>query len=372
MRWSLKLGKVFDINLTIHWTFLILIGWIFIQYYRQENDPYQALLGVLFIMGIFVCVTLHELGHALTAKRFNISTKGITLFPIGGVAQLEKMPDKPAQELWVAFAGPLVNLGIALVLWILLELFNGIPDSLDVEALEHLDGMGFWFNLFLANIILAVFNLIPAFPMDGGRVLRALLSYRFDRGKATRIAASIGQLMAILFVFLGFLGNIWLIFIGVFIYLGAGGEASFETTRSALEGYKVEDVIMHKYTVLSPDEPLEKVVTYLLDSQEKEFIVMTADQVLGILTMEDLIKGLSAFGAESPVSKVMRKDFLILHPKMNLQEVYQKIMTHKCSVAPVVHEGNLLGIIDKENIRELILINKIGTSLKAQSAISNP
>ncbi len=370
MRWSLKLGKVFDINLAIHWTFLILIGWIFIQYYRQNNDPYQALLGVLFIIGIFVCVTLHELGHALTAKRFDIQTKGITLFPIGGIAQLERMPEKPGQELWVAFAGPLVNVGIAFLLWILLVLFNGIPTTVDVDTLQNLGGMGFWFNLFLANVILAVFNLIPAFPMDGGRVLRALLSYRFDRGKATRIAASIGQLLAIFFVFLGFIGNIWLIFIGVFIYLGAGGEASFETSKSALEGYKVRDIIMRKYSTLSPEDPLRSAVSLLLDSQEKEFIVVSFGEVRGVLTMEDLIKGLSEFGAESPVSNVMKKDFLLLHPDMLLQEVYQKLMTHKCAVAPVIQDGQLLGIIDKENIRELILISKIGKSSKVKTGFS--
>lgn len=356
MKWSLNLGKVAGIKLSVHWTFIILIGWIFIMHYQMGHDTQQALMGVVFILALFVCVTLHELGHALTAKRFNIITKSITLLPIGGLAQMEKLPEKPVQELWVALAGPAVNVVLAILTYFYLSASNSIPPLINMEHMQNLEGSGFWFNLFLANIVLAVFNLIPAFPMDGGRVLRALLAFRFDRSKATRIAAGIGQFLAILFIFFGFFSNIWLVFIGVFIYLGAGAEAVHESTKSALSGHTVKDVLMQQFTRLLPEDTLGKVVQLLLNSQEQEYIVEENNKVVGILTRKELIKGLSEYGKESPVSNAMRKDHLVLHPDMPLQEVYQKLMANGCSVAPVLENGKLIGIVDRENINELLLV----------------
>lgn len=357
MKWSLNLGKVAGIKLSVHWTFIILIGWIFFAHYRMGHDTQQALMGVVFILGLFVCVTLHELGHALTAKRFNIVTRSITLLPIGGLAQMEKMPEKPAQELWVAIAGPLVNVVIAIVLYVYLSATESIPPLINMEHMQ-LEGSAFWFNLLLANVVLAIFNLIPAFPMDGGRVLRALLAFKFDRAKATRIAAGIGQFLAILFVFFGFFSNIWLVFIGVFIYLGAGAEAAFEATKSILTGHTVRDVLMKQYTRLQPQESLEKVVQLLLNGQEQEFIITENNQVTGVLTRKELIAGLAEYGKQSPIANVMRKDFLTLSPDMPLQEVYQKLMVNGCSVAPVMDAGQLAGIVDRENINELIMVKE--------------
>jgi len=357
MKWSLHLGKIAGIKLSVHWTFIILIGWIFFAHYRMGHDTQQALMGVVFILALFVCVTLHELGHALTAKRFNIVTRSITLLPIGGLAQMEKLPEKPAQELWVAIAGPLVNVAIAILLYAYLSASNSIPPLINMEHMQ-LGGSAFWFNLLLANVVLAVFNLIPAFPMDGGRVLRALLAFKFDRNKATRIAASIGQFLAILFVFFGFFSNIWLVFIGVFIYLGAGAEATFEATKSILTGHSVKDVLMKQYTILQPQDTLEKVVELLLNGQEQEFVVVENNQVTGVLTRKELIAGLAEYGKQSPVANVMRKDFLTLNLKMPLQEVYQKLMANGSSVAPVIDAGQLVGIVDRENINELIMVKE--------------
>lgn len=357
MKWSLHLGKIAGIKLSVHWTFIILIGWIFFAHYRMGHDTQQALMGVVFILGLFMCVTLHELGHALTAKRFNIVTRSITLLPIGGLAQMEKMPEKPAQELWVAIAGPLVNVVIAIVLYVYLSATNNIPPLINMEHMQ-LEGSAFWFNLLLANVVLAIFNLIPAFPMDGGRVLRAILAFKFDRAKATRIAAGIGQFLAILFVFFGFFSNIWLVFIGVFIYLGAGAEVTFEATKSILTGHTARDVLMKQYTRLQPQETLEKVVQLLLDGQEQEFVVTENNQVTGVLTRKELIAGLAEYGKQSPIANVMRKDFLTLTPDMPLQEVYQKLIANGCSVAPVMDTGQLAGIVDKENINELIMVKE--------------
>jgi Zn-dependent protease/predicted transcriptional regulator len=358
MKWSLNLGRIAGIRLSVHWTFMILIAWVFITYYRLEQDMNQGLMGVVFVLSLFVCVILHELGHALTAKRYNIQTKSITLLPIGGLAQLEKMPENPRQELWVAIAGPLVNVVIAAIIYLGLSLTGTLPDLSATEEVMTLQEIGFWFQLFLANTILVIFNLIPAFPMDGGRVLRALLAFRMDRAKATRIAAGVGQVLAIAFVFLGFYGNIWLVFIGVFIYLGASAEANFETTKSALTGYTVKDVLMKKFTTLHPDEPLEKAVKILLDGQEQDFVVTDEDKLLGILSKKELIKGLSDFGNSAPVSSVMQKEYLTLHPEMTLQEVFQLMMLKNCHAAPVIEHNEFIGMVDRENIYELLMVKE--------------
>src|SRR6266542_4279728 len=285
-------------------------------------------------------------------------TRDITIYPIGGIASLQSMPEKPGQELLVALAGPAVNIVIAVALWIYMRSAGSIPDLGSLKNAEHMQNLPFSFNLFAANIALAVFNLIPAFPMDGGRVLRAILAFRMDRTKATRIAAGVGQFLAMLFVFFGFFYNFWLVFIGLFIYLGAGGEAAYETTKNVLAGLSVRDVLMTKFTVLSPDDNLEKAVRVLLDGQEQEFLITTNEQVQGVLTRKELIHGSSAFGKSSLISNSMRKDFLTLSPEMNLQDVYMKMMTDSYIVYPVQDNGKLVGMVDKENVSELILVRQ--------------
>jgi Zn-dependent protease/predicted transcriptional regulator len=308
-------------------------------------------------------VILHEFGHALTARKFNIGTKSITILPIGGVASIERMPENPSQELWVAIMGPVVNVVIAMVLYLLLKVSGNIPETREFIELQQTQGsmnLGdyFLFNLMIVNIALVAFNLIPAFPMDGGRVLRALLSYGMDRSKATNVAARVGQFLAILFVFAGFYTNFWLVFIGIFIFLGAGGEATFEATKSILSGYRVRDVLMTKYTVLAPGDTLARAVQALLDGQEKEFLVGENEVISGVLTHNSIIKGLNEFGKDAPVSNIMRTDFITLQPDMELQEVYQRMMTDGYSVGPVYEESRLIGIVDRENINELVLVSK--------------
>jgi len=364
MKWSLYIGRISGIKLYIHWTFLILVAWVFMVYFRMGYGIKEALFGMVFVLAIFGCVILHELGHALAARRYKIVTKNITILPIGGLANMERLPEKPSRELWVAIAGPLVNLVIAAGIYIYLKVSGGMPSMEELKAAQEeggqvmMGGGGFLFNLFVINIILSVFNLIPAFPMDGGRVLRALLSFRLDRVRATRIAASIGQLLAILFVFAGLFFNFWLIFIGVFIFLGAGGEAAYETTKGILSGYSVRDVMMTKYSVLSPDDPFSKVVQILLDTQEQEFVVAEGHFIHGILTRKNLIKGLHDHGGNGTISIAMQSDFITFSPDMDLKEAFQQLMASTCAVAPVVQDGELLGIVDKENINELLMVRQ--------------
>ncbi|MCL4176967.1 MAG: site-2 protease family protein [Verrucomicrobia bacterium] len=230
MKWSLKLGKLLGIDVYVHFTFLLLLAFLGFYYWRATQNVDAALRGVAFIVALFGCVVLHELGHALMAGRYGIKTRDITLLPIGGIARLEKMPENPLQELWVALAGPAVNVVIAAVLLVGLAATGGFTPLEEISA----TGGAFWQRLMVLNIVLVAFNLLPAFPMDGGRVLRARLAMRLGRRRATAIAANVGQGMAILFGIIGFFYNPFLIFIGIFVYLGAQAEAGMVEMQSAL------------------------------------------------------------------------------------------------------------------------------------------
>jgi Zn-dependent protease len=236
MKWSWKLGEVAGIGVYMHMTFLLLIGWVVLSYWLQGNSVAATLVGVGFILALFGCVVLHELGHALMAKKYGIKTRDITLLPIGGVARLERIPDDPRQELWVALAGPAVNVVIAGVLLIWIYLSGGLGA---LQPLLMVTSGSFVERLMAVNLILVVFNMIPAFPMDGGRVLRALLAMRLEYTRATQIAASLGQAIALLFGFLGLLINPFLLFIALFVWIGAAQEASLVQMKSALAGIPV-------------------------------------------------------------------------------------------------------------------------------------
>ena len=252
MKWSLKLGKLFGIDVYMHFTFVLLLVFLGFFYWDATQDVGASLRGVAFVLALFGCVVLHELGHALMARRYGIRTRNITLLPIGGVARLERIPEKPRQELWVALAGPAVNVVIAVLLLLGLVATRGFGP---VAAWSLTGGSG-WERLILLNLILAGFNLLPAFPMDGGRVLRALMSLRLGRRRATAIAANVGQGMAIAFGVVGFFYNPFLIFIGIFVYLGAQAEAAHVEQQSALSGLRVRDAMMTRFRTLAVDDTL--------------------------------------------------------------------------------------------------------------------
>ena len=352
MKYSLQLGKFFGIKVQIHWTFLILLGWIIFSNMRAGSGAEQTLWSVLFILSIFVCVTLHEFGHALAAKRFGIKTKDITLLPIGGLARLESIPEKPKEELIVALAGPLVNIIIVAALYPLVHF------SLDITSMVQLSSItsdNFIFNLMFINLWLAVFNLIPAFPMDGGRVLRAVLSFKMERHKATRIAASIGQLLSIGFVILGFFGNPFLIFIGFFIFLGAQAEAEYTQAKSMLKGFTVNDVLMKQYQTIESDDTIKSAVQLLLNGQCKNFLVMENQQPVGTLSRDEIIKALSEQSENAVIHNVMNKELLFLKAQMPLEEAWHLMQQHK-TLMPVFTNNKLVGTLDTENILEFIMI----------------
>ena len=271
---------------------------------------------------------------------------------------LEKMPEKPKQELIVALAGPVVNVVIALLLFAYLKLSgqelptNQLEDPSQISLSKY-----FIPNLVFVNVLLFAFNLIPAFPMDGGRVLRALLSMRYSRATATNIAAKIGQFLAIGFVFFGLMYDFWLIFIGLFIYLGASGEASYETQRSLLSRLIVGDVLMHQYTPLHAWDTIGKAVETLLDGQEKEFIVTEDNQIIGTISRDDIIKGLQILGKEERLKRIVNQDWIRLSTDMELNEAYEQMSRKKLSICPVYDaSGNLVGVLNQENILEAVMV----------------
>ena len=354
MKGSFKLGNVAGIGVFVHWTFAILIAFIIFSNYRKGHDAEQIMWSVIFILSIFVTVFLHELGHALAAKRYNIKTKDITLLPIGGLARLESIPEDPKQELVVAIAGPAVNIALAFIT----GLFITIPETKDltVQLEGGVNGSNFFLNFFIVNIWLALFNLIPAFPMDGGRVLRALLAMKYERHIATNIAARIGQVLAVGFVFMGFFSNPFLVFIGLFIFLGAQAETEFTLVKSLLKGYKVKDVLMRQYQTIEANETVKTAVAMLLNGQSRNFLITENGLSVGTLSREEIIKALSEQGESVVIHNVMNKNLIYLDANAPLEDAYQQVQESKSSLMPVMENKQLIGTLDTENILEFIMV----------------
>lgn len=357
MKWSIYLTQVRGIKIFLHWSFLILVIWIAFGAWGKHHGLDDALYAGGYILLLFGCVALHELGHALTARRFGIRTQDITLLPFGGVARMENMPEKPGEEFLVAIAGPAVNVVIAGFL-LGLHYILAIPIRLqpDLSALNETNLLS---QLMIVNVAMAVFNLIPAFPMDGGRILRAAFSLRFSRIKATQIAARIGQVFAVAFVVLGIFGNFWLVFIGIFVYLGAGGEAEQEYVKSELSHFRVKDLVMTDFPTIKNTDLLGKAIRASLMSQSKEFIVVDAlGQVQGTLTPIEMLAGLSKSGENTPIHQVMRTDLPFLSPEISIVEGLRQMTENNAQMLPVGTADRIIGIIDMANITEFLQVRK--------------
>ncbi|MBA3285435.1 MAG: site-2 protease family protein [Nitrosopumilus sp.] len=360
MKGSLFLGRISGIKIFIHWTFLILIFWIIGSGVARGLDTIAILWYLAFVMAIFACVVLHELGHALTAKQYHIPTKDITLLPIGGLARFEKLPEEPKKELIIAIAGPIVNFVIAGIIYIFWNKVSFSPEELQVITPDN-----FIFMFMSINLFIGLFNLIPAFPMDGGRILRAALSFKMDRVKATGIASKIGQVLAIGFVFLGFFANIFLILIGIFVYLGARAEAEHVQSQSLLKNYFVRDVIITDYYKLHPDDTIETAIQMMLSSQAKDFLVIDAhNAVAGTLSRNQIIKALAEAGKNTPVAGAMDKEVVTLNPEQPLEEFYTKIRQYRDKLFPVMENGNLIGVLDADNIMEFLMVRQATKSFE--------
>ncbi|WP_163268833.1 site-2 protease family protein [Chelativorans alearense] len=353
MVWSFNIGRIFGTTVRIHVTFLLLLVWIWFMHYRIGGAA-AAWEGVAFILAVFACVVLHEYGHALAARRYGIRTPDITLLPIGGLARLERMPEEPGQEFVIAVAGPLVNVVIAVLIFLALGGSAGIEQMMQVEDPRA----DFLVRLAGVNVFLVLFNMIPAFPMDGGRVLRALLATRMTWARATQIAANIGQGLAFLFGFLGLLYNPLLIFIAIFVYLAAAAEAQNAQIRDVANSVLTGDVMVTEFAALDRSASIGEAIERLLATTQNEFPILDAyGRMEGLLTRNDMIAALKETGPEAPVVGAMRTGLPSVHRRQNLTEGFRLMQEKNApAVAVVDSDGRLVGLLTHETIGEMMMV----------------
>lgn len=355
MGWSISLGRIAGTEVRIHLTFFLLIAW-FALAAGSRGGQAAAIEAVVFILAVFACVLAHEYGHVLVARRFGIGTRDITLLPIGGVASIERMPEKPGQELLIALAGPAVNVVIALVLF---TVFGARIDPERMAAAVEDQKIDLVTRLALVNVILVVFNMIPAFPMDGGRVLRALLSYRLDRAYATRIAASIGQAVAFGLGFLGLFGNPILLFIALFVFLAASHESYAVEISEATKGVTTRKATITSFATLDTQATVGQAVETLLATTQREFPVTDgAGRLRGVLTRDGMIRALAATGPATPVLDVMERDVTTINRQAPLSEAVTALQTSGRPLVGIIDdEARVVGIITLENLAEYMMVN---------------
>lgn len=366
MKWSYTVARVSGIDIRIHATFAMILAlgafqWGFPKGFAGESSFAGAVFGMGLMILLFTCVVLHELGHSLVAQRFGLTVREIVLLPIGGVARLEKNPEKPLHELLIALAGPLVNVAIA----VLLFFAGGVALNFGlVEAQSLLTADGpptlatLWGWLFLANVGLAVFNMIPAFPMDGGRVLRAALAMRLGFSRGTQIATVIGQVVAFAFGLFGVLsGNFLLVIVALFVFMGAGQERAEEQARTVLTTLRVGDAYNKHALVLSPGEHVSKVVDYILTSYQPDFAVLQGRSFLGVVTRDDVLKTLATETNDLYVAGIMRREVLTVDARQGLDEV-RRLMGEKGERIAAVNDGEtFLGLVSVEDIGEALVVS---------------
>ncbi len=354
MRWSYRIAQIGGIDVRIHVTFLLLLA-VLASFYGAHGGAAGATQALIFVLLVFLCVLLHEFGHAFAAQAYGIKTADITLLPIGGVARMERLPEKPTQELVVAIAGPLVNVVIALVILAVL----GVTGRLDFGIFYDARRFTVIWALLYTNVMMVVFNLIPAFPLDGGRVLRALLATRLNYVHATQIAATIGQALALamgLFAF--YRGPYLLILIAVFIYMGAESESSFVQMRYATSGLPVSTAMVTRFDTLNHRSTLDQAIDSLLGTSQHEFPVLDDNGgFAGLLTKHDLLVALRKRGPETLVTDVMVTGLPTILPQMSFEKAFALIQGASAPALPVVDfSGRLVGLFTTENVGELIMV----------------
>ncbi len=371
MGWSLTIGKVAGTAVRIHVTFLLFLIWIFGVNYASSG-PQQAWNGLLFLVLLFLCVLLHEFGHIFTARAFGVMTPDVILLPIGGVARLERIPEKPSQEFLVAVAGPAVNVAIAGILVVL-----GARPGMDSLASFENANAGLADRLAMVNVFLALFNLIPAFPMDGGRVLRALLASRFGYVRATEMAAAIGQWVAFALGFVGLFGNPLLIFIAVFVYLAASSEAHLVAIRAISHGVPVSAAMMTQFATLTPEEHVDAAVETLLRTNQGEFPVVDGlGRPLGVLGRNELIRALKERGPDSRVGDAMTERIPIVNSRHCLDEAFRLLQEKQAPAVGVVDASDrLVGLVTAETVGEMLMLHQAmppGVELGPWSRLGRP
>ncbi len=363
MGWSINIGKIFGIRFRVHATFFLLLFFIFVSVLGQYGIN-RALLATLLICAVFVCVLIHEVGHSLIARRFGKETKSITLLPIGGVATIEEMPEKPIHEIAMAIVGPFINLAIAGILYIFVGQWTGAGESnLYPDSVKS-----FFAGLIGINVMLAVFNMIPAFPMDGGRVLRGILAIKLDYVRATSAAVFVGQALAMLFIFFGLFFDWWLALIGIFLYIGAGSEKQQVLLKSVLRQVPVSEAMTTDFVALRPDEPVRQAFEYFHHGRQDDFPVIGQGGVEGILTRDRILASVHEKGLDVPISEVMDREFVSVDPNMPLDEAYKKLLSSKKTAMIVSEAGEIKGMVGLDGISRYFMIK---TALKSMDGKEN-
>jgi Zn-dependent protease/predicted transcriptional regulator len=356
-----SLGLLNGIRVNLHLTLFGLFAFIIMVNAMKGNDITGIFLAFCFMGAVLFCIIIHEMVHKIISRKFNYTTKEISLFPLEGIAGIEKIPQKPRNEIFICLAGPLTNLLIAGILFILLMSSGGITKTNFIEYNPRILIM----NLLSVNLFLSIFNLLPVFPLEGGRLLRALLSISVGRVDAARQASHIGQLMGIIFIVYGFMINPILLLIGAFVFLGATVSAGQPEVNKLLNSFRVGDAMMHDYIIFKNEDTLGKVAKVLLDGQEEQFLVARNKNISGIITSREILQGLAEFGENIPVSRVMIKDFLFLDPGMLLDEAYNLMLTKDVTIFPVIAEEKLLGILTIENVIEFVMVINATTDFQS-------
>ena len=361
MKGVFRIIKIKGISLYIHWTFLLLFGWIALVNAQSGNNVEQLFWSLLFICAVFACVALHEFGHAFVASLFGIKAKSIVLLPIGGVASIEKFPDNPVQELAISIAGPLVNILIAAVLMIFLQPYSPFWESQPDVSITH--GHDLIYNLHLMNIGLAAFNLIPAFPMDGGRILRALLGFRMNYVRATNIAATIGKIIAGLFIAFGIIFyNVLLPLIGIFIIISASTEEYYLRLKSLVKGIKLKEVLMDDYDSIQSDLTVGQATDFMTTNHNKYFILMNGATPIGSINRIEIIKAIADKKFEYRIGELVKEDLHYLNGDDEVELVLEKLASHPDLVYPVMVKNHFSGVVNFNRIVEYLLLHGTHTA----------
>jgi Zn-dependent protease/CBS domain-containing protein len=356
MSWSLNIGTIAGTAVRVHVTFLLFLGWIFGASW-VAGGPEAAWQALAFLVLLFACVVAHEFGHIFTARAFGVSTPDVTLLPIGGVARLERIPEAPYEEFLVAIAGPLVNVAITIALIAVAGAQVNIGDLYAVESPDAsmID------RLAAVNMFLAVFNMIPAFPMDGGRVLRALLAARLGYVRATKVAAFIGQGVAFALGVIGVFSNPMLIFIAIFVYLAASSEAHAVALRAMSRGLPVSAAMTTHFATLTPAARLEDAAQVLLRTSQTDFAVIdaAAGKPVGMLGRDDLMRALKQLGPEARVIDAMTTGVPTIGQRRRLEEAFRLLQESSAPAVAVVDDsGRLVGLVTSETASQMLTLKK--------------
>ena len=370
---SFKLFSVQGIDIKVHITFPLILVWAAVQFGFLGQEAFSltgAAFGVVVTLLLFICVVIHELSHSLTSTWMGYPVKDIVLLPLGGVSQIEEMPEGAGEELLMAIAGPLSNVVIAFFLSIV-SLFTPVSVFAGLRRIAE-DPMGLTWQdtlpyLIVTNLGLAAFNLIPAFPMDGGRVLRSLLATVMPQTRATDVAVRIGQAFAWALGLGGLLtGNLIWILIAIFVYSGAAQEGRMTRIRGILEGMKVRQAFSRNVQAVSPDDPVSHAADLTLESFQADFPVCDGGKIVGLLTHTDIIRALNTREPDTLVREVMKTDFSTLDPEEGLFEVHQQLQSSGLDALPVVEEGQFVGLLTSKDVSEAYQLLSINRELRNQ------